>query len=68
MQGFSGFAPVAQLDRAAAFYAAGRRFESCPGRHSGLLCETRFPLVIITSTVLKYPARYLEDMIVNRGE
>ncbi len=27
------YAPVAQLDRAAASYAAGRTFKSSPGRH-----------------------------------
>src|SRR5207302_5857273 len=29
----AGHAPVAQLDRAAAFEAAGRRFDSCQARH-----------------------------------
>src|SRR5262249_19521681 len=39
----SAHAPVAQLDRAAAFEAAGRRFDSCQARHlpraSGIRCK-----------------------------
>src|SRR5438105_8721777 len=35
---YSPDAPVAQLDRAAAFEAAGRRFDSCQARHPLLRC------------------------------
>jgi hypothetical protein len=35
-------APVAQLDRAAAFEAAGRRFDSCQARHFNYAGSTGF--------------------------
>jgi hypothetical protein len=38
-------APVAQLDRAAAFEAAGRRFDSCQARHSSRTMR-RMPILL----------------------